>query len=105
VARDRKVIEVYLGPTQMLSLSKVCAGYSSFQALFDVSVEVGPARRSRDRPNGAGKTTLLRVISKLIEATSGEIRMQGASLARVPAHEVVARGIAHVPENRRCSRG
>ncbi|HXL75523.1 MAG TPA: ABC transporter ATP-binding protein, partial [Burkholderiales bacterium] len=33
--------------------------------------------------------------------TGGEIRMQGASLARVPAHEVVARGIAHVPENRR----
>src|SRR5436853_2671713 len=27
--------------------------------------------------------------------------MQGASLARVPAHEVVSRGIAHVPENRR----
>ncbi len=52
-------------------------------------------------PNGAGKTTLLRVISKLIEATSGEIRMEGASLSRVPAHEVVSRGIAHVPENRR----
>jgi len=52
-------------------------------------------------PNGAGKTTLLRVISKLIEATSGEIRMEGTSLARVPAHEVVSRGIAHVPENRR----
>jgi len=31
----------------MLSLSKVCAGYSSFQALFDVSVEVGAGERSR----------------------------------------------------------
>src|SRR5258705_8756546 len=86
----------------MLSLANVSAGYGSFQALFDVSVEVGAGEAvAVIGPNGAGKTTLLRVISKLIEATSGEIRMQGASLARVPAHEVVAHGIAHVPENRR----
>ena len=87
---------------QMLSLTKVCAGYSGFQALFEVSVEVEAGEAvAVIGPNGAGKTTLLRVISKLIGATSGEIRMEGASLARVPAHEVVARGIAHVPENRR----
>src|SRR5947207_7975021 len=87
---------------QMLSLTKVCAGYSGFQALFEVSVEVEAGEAvAVIGPNGAGKTTLLRVISKLIGATSGEIRMEGASLARVPAHEVVGRGIAHVPENRR----
>src|SRR5947199_378537 len=86
----------------MLSLTKGCAGYSGFQALFEVSVEVEAGEAvAVIGPNGAGKTTLLRVISKLIGATSGEIRMQGASLARVPAHEVVSRGIAHVPENRR----
>jgi len=56
-------------------------------------------------PNGAGKTTLLRVISKLIEATSGEIRMQGASLARVPAHEVVARVSRTCRRTGACSRG
>src|SRR5947207_305825 len=87
---------------QMLSLTKVCAGYSGFQALFEVSVEVEAGEAvAVIGPNGAGKTTLLRVISKLIGATSGEIRMEGASLARVPAHEVVSRGIAYVPENRR----
>jgi branched-chain amino acid transport system ATP-binding protein len=52
-------------------------------------------------PNGAGKTTLLRVISKLIDASAGEMTMEGARLDAVPAHEVIARGIAHVPENRR----
>jgi branched-chain amino acid transport system ATP-binding protein len=52
-------------------------------------------------PNGAGKTTLLRVISKLIDASAGEMSMEGARLNEVPAHEVIARGIAHVPENRR----
>jgi branched-chain amino acid transport system ATP-binding protein len=52
-------------------------------------------------PNGAGKTTLLRAISKLIEASAGEIRMEGTRLNELPAHEVIRRGIAHVPENRR----
>jgi branched-chain amino acid transport system ATP-binding protein len=86
----------------MLSLSDVSAGYGGFQALFDVSLEVNAGESvAVIGPNGAGKTTLLRVISKLIEATSGEIRMDGKALTEVPAHEVIARGIAHVPENRR----
>ena len=86
----------------MLSLSNVSAGYGGFQALFDVSLEVRAGESvAVIGPNGAGKTTLLRVISKLISATSGEIRMEGNSLTAVPAHEVIARGIAHVPENRR----
>src|SRR5580765_6757569 len=86
----------------MLSLDRVSAGYGDFQALFGVSLEVNAGEAvAVIGPNGAGKTTLLRVISKLIDATSGEIRMEGGALTAVPAHEVVARGIAHVPENRR----
>ena len=86
----------------MLSLRNVSAGYGGFQALFDVSLEVKAGESvAVIGPNGAGKTTLLRVISKLIDATAGEIRMEGSALAAVPAHEVIARGIAHVPENRR----
>src|SRR5919198_533704 len=86
----------------MLSLADVSAGYAGFQALFGVSMEVKAGESvAVIGPNGAGKTTLLRVISKLVPPTSGQIRMEGASLARVPAHEVLARGIAHVPENRR----
>ena len=86
----------------MLVLANVSAGYGGFQALFEVSLEVGAGESvAVIGPNGAGKTTLLRVISKLIEASSGEIRMEGEALAAVPAHEIVGRGIAHVPENRR----
>ena len=87
---------------QMLSLTKVCAGYSGFQALFEVSVEVEAGEAvAVIGPNGAGKTTLLRLISKLIEPTRGEIVFETKTLNAVPAHAVVARGIAHVPENRR----
>src|SRR5947208_10837902 len=86
----------------MLSLTEVSAAYAGFQALFGVSMEVRAGESvAVIGPNGAGKTTLLRAISKLIMPSAGDIRLDGASLARVPAHEVVARGIAHVPENRR----
>jgi branched-chain amino acid transport system ATP-binding protein len=86
----------------MLSLADVSAGYAGFQALFGVTMQVNAGESvAVIGPNGAGKTTLLRVISKLVPPTSGDIRMEGASLGRVPAHEVLARGIAHVPENRR----
>ena len=86
----------------MLRIERVSAGYGGFQALFDVSLDVDRGESiAVIGPNGAGKTTLLRLISKLIEPTRGELVFDGASLAPVAAHEVVARGIAHVPENRR----
>jgi len=86
----------------MLSLATVSAGYGGFQALFDVSLEVKAGESvAVIGPNGAGKTTLLRVISKLIDARTGEISMEGRRLNDVPSHEVIGYGIAHVPENRR----
>ena len=86
----------------MLSLTKISAGYDGFQALFDVSLEVSPGETvAVIGPNGAGKTTLLRVISRLIEPTSGDMTMLGRRLRDLPAHEVIGNGIAHVPENRR----
>src|SRR5580765_5704988 len=86
----------------MLSLDRVSAGYGDFQALFGVTLEVNAGEAvAVIGPNGAGKTTLLRVISKLVEPSAGDIRLEGRSLAPVPAPEVVAHGIAHVPENRR----
>jgi len=86
----------------MLSLAAVSAGYGSFRALFDVSLEVAAGEAvGVIGPNGAGKTTLMRVISGLISPRAGEITMEGRPLAGVPAHRIVERGIAHVPENRR----
>ena len=86
----------------MLRVAELSAGYGGFQALFDATLEVNAGEAvAVIGPNGAGKTTLLRVISKLIEPSRGTLEFDGHSLAALPAHAVVARGIAHVPENRR----
>ena len=86
----------------LLTLSQVSAAYGSFRALFGVSLSVGAGEAvGVIGPNGAGKTTLMRVISGMLPATSGEVQLLGASIAHLPAHRIVAEGIAHVPENRR----
>jgi len=86
----------------MLTLRNISAGYAGFQALFDVSLEVKAGEAvAVIGPNGAGKTTLLRVVSRLIDATAGELTMEGRRLNDVASYELVSHGIAHVPENRR----
>jgi branched-chain amino acid transport system ATP-binding protein len=86
----------------MLKLDDVSAGYGSFQALFGVSLEIAYGEAvAVVGANGAGKTTLMRVISGLIDTTSGRFTLEGRSLAHLPAHRIVTAGIAHVPENRR----
>ena len=86
----------------MLELRKVTAGYGHFTALWDVDLTVAPGEAvAVVGPNGAGKTTLMRVISGLIAPRAGDLVFEGASLAGRPAHEIVAHGIAHVPEGRR----
>lgn len=86
----------------MLTLRDVSAGYGSFQALFEISLEVSAGEAvAVIGPNGAGKTTLLRVISGQLPMLSGSITLQGRSLLGLPAHRFIEEGIAHCPENRR----
>ena len=86
----------------MLEIGNLSAAYGSFQALFGVSLRVGAGEAvGVIGPNGAGKTTLMRVISGLLPGRADRLTFEGRSLAGVPAYRVIARGIAHVPENRR----
>jgi branched-chain amino acid transport system ATP-binding protein len=88
--------------THMLTLTGVDAGYSGFQALFGVSLEIATGEAvAVIGPNGAGKTTLMRVISGLIRPTAGAIGMEGTDVLATAPHRILALGIAHVPENRR----
>jgi branched-chain amino acid transport system ATP-binding protein len=86
----------------VLELSQVTAGYGAFTALWDVSLRVAIGEAvAVVGPNGAGKTTLLRAISGLIAPRAGRIVFESAELAGRPAYDIVAHGIAHVPEGRR----
>jgi len=86
----------------MLDLTGITAGYGQFTALWDVTLRVGTGEAvAVVGPNGAGKSTLMRVISGLIAPRTGALVFEGAALAGRPPHEIVAHGIAHVPEGRR----
>lgn len=51
--------------------------------------------------NGAGKTTTLQTVTGLIPARSGRVFYNEKEITRVPGHELVKRGLTHVPEGRR----
>ena len=74
----------------MLELKDVNAGYGTFQALFDISLEVNAGEAvAVIGPNGAGKTTLMRVISGMTAPFSGDLTMEKQSLTTIPPHQIV----------------
>jgi len=85
----------------MLSIAGLRAGYGRIEVLHDVALTVARGQIvTLIGANGAGKTTLLKTISGLIRPNAGSIDFEGESIARRPAHKIVARGISHVPEGR-----
>jgi branched-chain amino acid transport system ATP-binding protein len=86
----------------LLEVRGLTAFYGDFQALFGVSLTVAPgAVVAVIGANGAGKSTLLRSIAGLMPARREAIVFDGDPIGDLPAHRVVARGIALVPEGRR----
>jgi len=87
----------------VLEVSDIRTHYGSIQALKGVSLNVsGGEVVTLIGANGAGKSTTLRSISGLTPASSGSITFEGEEISRVPAHEIVERGIALAPEGRHC---
>ena len=85
----------------MLSIAGLRAGYGRIEVLHDIALTVAQGQIvTLIGANGAGKTTLLKTISGLIRPNAGSIDFEGESIARRPAHRIVARGISHVPEGR-----
>jgi branched-chain amino acid transport system ATP-binding protein len=86
----------------VLEIEDLHVYYDQIHALKGVALEVRQGEIvTLLGGNGAGKTTTLKSISGLLVPRRGRITLEGRSLAGVPAHEVVRRGIAHVPEGRR----
>jgi branched-chain amino acid transport system ATP-binding protein len=85
----------------LLAVGNVTAYYGDLQALFGVSLQVNAGEIvTLIGANGSGKTTLLRVISGMKLLAGGTLQLDGQDVSRVPAHDMVARGVSHVPEGR-----
>jgi branched-chain amino acid transport system ATP-binding protein len=93
-------------PERLLTAEGLSAGYGDIRVLWDIgfAVEAGEITCIVGS-NGAGKTTLLRTISGLVRATSGRIQFAGEDVTSLAPDQILARGIAHVPEGRRLFRG
>ena len=86
----------------LLALYDVHTFYGEAHVLQGVSLEVGPGEVvTLIGRNGAGKTTTLRSIMGIAPARRGRITLAGESLVGLPTHQVVRRGVAWVPEERR----
>jgi branched-chain amino acid transport system ATP-binding protein len=85
----------------MLTIKNLNVSYGAISALHGISFEIKKGDIvTLIGGNGAGKTTTLRTISGLVKARSGEIIYEGKDITKVPAHKIVAAGLAHVPEGR-----
>ncbi len=86
----------------LLEIRNLDAFYGDFQALFGLDFDLDEHETvAAIGANGAGKTTLLRAITGMVEATSDALDYRGDSIQSREAADIVALGIAMVPEGRR----
>ncbi|MEV4924135.1 ABC transporter ATP-binding protein [Streptomyces roseoverticillatus] len=87
--------------TPLLEVENLRVAYGKIEAVKGISfrVEAGQVV-TLIGTNGAGKTTTLRTLSGLLKPLGGTIRFDGRPLTGVPAHRIVALGLAHSPEGR-----
>jgi branched-chain amino acid transport system ATP-binding protein len=89
-------------PDPLLEVCGLDAFYGDFQALFGVDFAVAAGEVvAVIGANGAGKSTLLKSIAGALQSRRGNITLDGTVIVALPAHKVVAHGIALVPEGRR----
>jgi branched-chain amino acid transport system ATP-binding protein len=85
----------------LLQVADVVTAYGKIEALKGVTLAVAPGSITcLLGPNGAGKTTLMMTTSGILKPRRGSIRFGGEEIAGRAPHDIVARGVALVPENR-----
>src|SRR4051794_29988628 len=85
----------------MLEIRDLMVNYGAITALHGISLKLAKGEIvTLIGANGAGKSTTLRAISGILKPVSGSVQFEGEEFAGAPAHEIVGRGLAHVPEGR-----
>ena len=86
----------------ILDVKNLNVYYGAIHAVKDISFHVEEGEIvTLIGANGAGKSTTLQTISGLLHARTGSIEFMGKPIHGVPAHKLVAHGLAQVPEGRR----
>ncbi|MFF1352658.1 ABC transporter ATP-binding protein [Streptomyces sp. NPDC058297] len=86
----------------LLEVENLKVAYGKIEAVKGISFSVQQGEVvTLIGTNGAGKTTTLRTLSGLLKPLSGTITFDGKPLTGIPAHKIVAMGLAHSPEGRR----
>ena len=89
------------GPEPLLKVEGLKLAYGRIEAVRGVDLEVQPGEFvGIIGSNGAGKTSALRAITGVIAPSAGSITFDRQSMAGLPSHVIVGRGIAMVPEGR-----
>lgn len=87
----------------ILKVDSINVYYGKIQALKDVSLEVNEGEIvALIGANGAGKSTTLKTISGMLRPQSGHVSFMDTDITHTEAYKLVSRGMAHVPEGRRC---
>jgi branched-chain amino acid transport system ATP-binding protein len=85
-----------------LTVNGLTTGYDKVNVLHDVSIDVAPGKITCILgANGAGKSTLIRAILGLTPPRQGEVMWDGRNLAGQKTHQIIASGIACIPEGRK----
>ena len=86
----------------MLKAEGLDVAYGDFQVLWNASIHVEEGEIvCLLGPNGAGKSTLMNTLSGLLRPREGRITLGEKRIDGLPAHRIVAEGLAHVLERRR----
>jgi branched-chain amino acid transport system ATP-binding protein len=87
--------------TALLEVEDLRVSYGKIEAVKGISFKVEAGQVvTLIGTNGAGKTTTLRTLSGLLKPIGGQVKFEGKPLGSVPAHKIVAMGLAHSPEGR-----
>ncbi len=80
--------------SERLALEQVCVRFGGVTAIESLSMSV-PAGEIRGLigPNGAGKTTAINAITGVVATSGGTVRLDGAAISGLPAHEISRRGV------------